>query len=263
MDLRSAAQLVSRLAVEQGAIMMDRWGTVLEARTKDPEGLDLVTEVDVSTERSLVEQLTAAFPETGFQLEEEPELERAAEYEWVIDPIDGTKYFASAVPLFCTSIGLTQAGKPVLGVIYHPVSRQLYVGGVGIPATLNGHPVRVRQEDRLSHTMVSVDFSKSQDDWRQMQSWIDEKLRLLAGATYRIRMFGTGALSLAWVAGGSIVNAYVSLSGVKKLMDVAAGIAICEAAGGTVLVLEHPMNGKPLVIAGQFVVVSKLRNLLG
>ncbi len=260
-DLPAASELVAKMVTELGEELVARWGNSIIASPKDATGLDVVTELDLFIERSLVKQLSAAFPETGFRLEEQTDLQKEAEYEWVIDPIDGTKYFASGVPLFCISVGLTRNEDPVLGVIYNPVSGQLYVGGVGVVATLNGTPISVRDENRLSHTMLSVDFSKG-DDWEEMRPWMGEALQVLAHATYRTRMLGTGALSLAWVASGSIINAYVSLSGVNKYMDVAAGIAICRAAGAEVVILKHPVNRLPLVIAGKKEICSALLDLI-
>src|SRR5947209_11248198 len=86
----------------------------------------------------------ARFPEHGI-IGEEYGPERAdAEFVWLLDPIDGTKSFISGVPLFGTLIALLHRGRPVLGIIDQPISRERWIGAAGRPSTLNGAPIRTR-----------------------------------------------------------------------------------------------------------------------
>jgi myo-inositol-1(or 4)-monophosphatase len=102
-----------------------------------------VTIADREAERVMREMITQRFPEHGIVGEEFGTVRGDAEFVWVLDPIDGTKSFISAVPLFGTLIGLLHRGKPVLGCIHQPVLRQLMIGD-GTTTTLNGKPVRGR-----------------------------------------------------------------------------------------------------------------------
>lgn len=262
MDLTKALSMAKRLAVEQGKKLAVGLENIVVVERKDSEGVDLATSLDGEIEKALVEGLGNAFSGVGFRVEEDEHLNKNAEYQWVIDPIEGTKYFASGVPLFCVSIGLVRNGDPVLGVIYNPVSKQLYSGSVDSPAECNGKRTRVLNTKDLAHTMVSVDFSKIAEEWPQVGAWVTKKLSILTNSTYRVRMLGVGALSLAWVASGSVVSAFTTLAGGTKIVDVAAGIAICRAAGATIKILKSPINGKPEFIVGAEHIVSAIEEIL-
>ncbi|MBI2123955.1 MAG: inositol monophosphatase [Candidatus Wildermuthbacteria bacterium] len=262
MDIEKALNMAKRLALEQGRKLAAGLEHIYVAERKGPEGIDLATNADREIEQALVEKLRRAFPQTGFQVEEQRGLEKTAEYQWIIDPIDGTKYFASGVPLFCISIGLVRNGDPVLGVIYNPVSKQLYSGSLNSPAECNGRKTRILETNDLAHTMVSVDFSKNTETWPQVGVWVTEKLGLLVSRSYRVRMLGTGALSLAWVASGSVVSSFCTLAGGTKLVDVAAGLAICKAAGATVKILKSPINGEPEFIVGAERIVKDIEEIV-
>ena len=254
--------MVKKLAVEEGQKIIDGWSSIKIVEVKDHEALDIATNLDREVEGSLVKQLSTIFPEAGFELEERESFNKDSEYKWVIDPIDGTKWFATGVPLFAISIGLMKGDEPVLGVIYNPVSRQLYTGSDIAPAELNGKRVSVSKIDTLQRTMLSVDFSKIHDEWPTIREWVVSKMAALTHETYRIRSLGSGALSLAWVASGSIMNAYTTLAGATKLVDVAAGLAICKAAGATILQRKNPINNKTEFIVGHEKVVNEISKII-
>jgi myo-inositol-1(or 4)-monophosphatase len=111
--------------------------------------LSPVTVADREAERVMREMIGRRFPEHGIVGEEFGTLRGDAEFVWVLDPIDGTKSFISAIPLFGTLIGLMHRGRPVLGCIHQPVLRQLMIGD-GEVTTLNGEPVRGRPCASLS-----------------------------------------------------------------------------------------------------------------
>jgi myo-inositol-1(or 4)-monophosphatase len=116
-----------------------------------------VTLADRGAEKVMREMISARFPDHGIVGEEFGTERGDAEHVWVLDPVDGTKSFILAVPLFGTLIGLLHRGKPVLGCIHQPVTRQLMIGD-GRTTTLNGEPVRVRRCPRLSDaTLLTTD----------------------------------------------------------------------------------------------------------
>lgn len=116
-----------------------------------------VTVADREAERVMRRMIEARFPSHGIVGEEFGTVRGDAEFVWVLDPIDGTKSFISAVPLFGTLIGLLHEGAPLLGCIHQPVLRQLMIGD-GRVTTLNGSPVRARACRSLAEaTMVVTD----------------------------------------------------------------------------------------------------------
>ncbi len=116
-----------------------------------------VTVADREAERVMRAMIEARFPSHGIVGEEFGTVRPDADFVWVLDPIDGTKSFISAVPLFGTLIGLLHKGQPLLGCIHQPVLRQLMIGD-GHVTTLNGSTVRARRCDALAQaTMVVTD----------------------------------------------------------------------------------------------------------
>lgn len=263
MDQHTLVSFLEPLIRTEGKKLLTQWSKSENIQTRSKEGLDVVTALDEDIEESLVAALKKEFPHVGFQVEEHANLNSEQEYQWIIDPIDGTKYFASAVPLFCISIGLTYKKEPIWGMIYNPISDQLYVGGTELPARLNDKPIQVRVAQSLEQTILSVDFSKSGEMWPTYKQWTIHKIAELADATYRIRMIGSGALSLAWVAQGSVINAYIAISPITKFVDIAAGLAIASAAGAHIASIPHPVDTtKDIYIVGSENIVQDIRAII-
>jgi fructose-1,6-bisphosphatase/inositol monophosphatase family enzyme len=145
---------------------------------------------------------------------------------WIVDPLDGSMNFLRGVPFCCVSIGLWQGMQPVLGVIYDFNRNEIFTGIVGEGAWLNDDPIHVsvfgKEKGILCTGLpVSTDFSSG-----ALAQFIDE-----AQVYKKVRLLGSAALSLAYIAAGR-VDAYRERD--IKIWDVAAGIAIVQAAGGFV-----------------------------
>jgi histidinol phosphatase-like enzyme (inositol monophosphatase family) len=119
-----------------------------------------VTIADREAERELRRLIERRFPGDGIVGEEFGAARGDAERVWVLDPIDGTKSFISGIPLFGTLIALTEGGRPILGVIDQPISRERWVGATGHPSTLNGVPIRTRACPTLASAIL---FATSPD----------------------------------------------------------------------------------------------------
>ncbi|HUP58612.1 MAG TPA: inositol monophosphatase family protein [Bdellovibrionota bacterium] len=144
---------------------------------------------------------------------------------WIVDPLDGTVNFARKIPLSCTSIGLWEGDKPVLGVIADQDRDELFWGLEGAGAFLNGEPIRpsvTRSKERgILCTGLPVAGSFAREG-------IESFIRA-SSAFKKVRLFGSAALSLAYVACGR-ADAYGERG--VRIWDVAAGFAILRAAGG-------------------------------
>src|SRR5207302_6027854 len=116
----------------------------------DKPDLSPVTIADRNAEAAMRRLITARFPDHGIIGEEYGEEREDAEFVWVLDPIDGTKSFISGVPLFGTLIALARHGRPILGIIDQPISRERWIGAAGRATTFNGKPVRCRSCAALS-----------------------------------------------------------------------------------------------------------------
>ncbi len=147
---------------------------------------------------------------------------------WVVDPLDGTFNYSRSQPLCCVSIALVQGNRPLLGVVYDFTRDELYSGLCETKkGFLNDQPLKVSSTTESAKASLATGFPVNRD-------YSNESLEGMIGYFQRfkkIRMFGTAALSLAWVSCGK-VDAYYE----EDIMywDVAAGLALVEAAGGYV-----------------------------
>ncbi|GIH72791.1 inositol monophosphatase family protein [Sphaerimonospora thailandensis] len=207
-------------------------------RTKDPGVVttkgdrDMVTDIDYAVEHVVREFLSRETPEFGF-LGEEEGLSRTGDggLMWALDPVDGTANFARGIPLCGVSLGLIEAGRPVLGVIDLPYLGAYYCAAEGAGATANGQRIRAHRTYALSAAIVSVgDYAVGEG------AEAENRIRLplyhwLAARVQRVRMLGSAAVDLAWVAEGK-TDAFITLS--NNPWDTAAGVAIAREAGAVV-----------------------------
>lgn len=190
---------------------------------------DIKLELDVRCQKLIEKQLLAAFPEIGL-LGEEGDSETAhAELRWVVDPIDGTVNFAYGIPHACVSIALqhkrARGYETIVGVVYEPFSDELWTAVRGEQARLNGKFIHVSKRDKLAEAIVSTGFAKSRENLERALPYF----QWLARRVRKVRIMGSAALSLAYVASGRF-DAYVERG--VNLWDIAAGGLIVECAGG-------------------------------
>src|SRR2546423_486728 len=120
-----------------------RVGGIREGATSKGLRRDLVTDADKASEAAVLDVLRRAFPDDALVAEETAAKAALGRRTWIVDPLDGTVNFAHGIPVFAVSIGLVVDGKPTVGVVHAPVMNELFVGEVGVGATLNGAPIRV------------------------------------------------------------------------------------------------------------------------
>jgi myo-inositol-1(or 4)-monophosphatase len=212
------------------------------------EAHDIKLELDRRTQGLIESCLLQEFPSHAIYGEEGVRGGADSEFQWVIDPIDGTVNYFYGIPHFAISIALRQAGKIIVGVIYDPMRDELWAVEEGGVAMLNGRPIVVSDRKELSDAVVSVGMAKSIDSINRGLPLFERMLR----TAKKCRMMGSAALDIAYVACGRL-DAYIERS--ISLWDVAAGILLLEKAGGKV-VLE------PLGTAGEkFSIVATNGNL--
>lgn len=200
---------------------------------------DLVSDVDLAVERAIRAQLEKETPDIGFLGEEEGRTGKpGAEWVWTLDPIDGTSNFAHAIPLCAVSLALLHNGHPVLGIIEAPFLSERYHAIEGQGAYLGTERLEASRVTELRDAVVAIgDYAVGKDADRKNQLRLAATLQL-APRVHRIRMLGTAALDLAWVAAGRL-DASVTLG--NKPWDTAAGVIIAREAGAIVT----DKNGSP------------------
>ena len=215
------------IALQAGSFLKSRFlspHTISEKEGKQ----NLVTECDLAAEEMILSFLKKKHPTHAFLAEESGGSSQSNEILWVIDPLDGTVNFARGIPDFCVSIAACKNGKPILGVIFQPMTDELFTAEKGKGAFLNKKPLQVSKVKSLDHTLIATGFPYNihENPMNCMQIFTSF---LQKGCP--IRRIGSAAMDLAYLAAGRFDTYYET--GIKP-WDVAAGILIAEEAGGTV-----------------------------
>lgn len=231
----------------------------LTIETKE-DGVDLVTSVDKSIEKDFSELVKREFPDHGFYGEEFSELRNDKEYMWCIDPIDGTKFYAKGLPLWCIAISLLHNYQPIYSIIYSPRDNHLYESAKNEGAYLNGKKIKITDEKDISKLTLSWEAPILHELSFNSQKSILDAYSELSLRTYRTRNVGCASLSLAWCAQGFFGGYIKYFSTPKQKLDNLAGILLTLEAGGQVY--EKSIDDYILLIGGSEGVISSLRENL-
>ena len=196
-----------------------------------PRG-DLVTEGDLAVEDYVLSALKTLYPDHCLDSEEAGSQNRGGEYVWILDPIDGTKYYARGVPLYSVSLALQRRGQGILGVVYSWEFDRMYCASAGRGATLNGTAIECSREEQLQRASVCLEIpSRDCPGGDEELDWAMAKMRLLISKAHRVRVLGVSSLGLCFCAAGGF-DAYVNLGSGWRDCDIAAGEVILREAGG-------------------------------
>lgn len=231
-------------ARQAGGLQRSRFAGVKTVTHKGAK--DLVTDVDLASERIIIACLNKACPDFGVLAEEGGSHNEQHEYCWIIDPLDGTTNYAHGYPWFCVSIALAHRAVPLLSVIYNPMSDELFTARHGAGAWCNGHQLTISQTTELGESLLATGFPY--DCATSQENNFDDFMAFQRRAQ-GIRRAGSAALDLAYVAKGSLDGFWeIKL----KPWDVAAGILLVQEAGG--MVTGHA--GEPFLLENHRILAS-------
>lgn len=231
-------------ALAAGRLQRSRFATDFVVDLKGAK--DLVTELDTASEALIVGMLRQQFPDHGILAEEGQYPPGNGHHTWIIDPIDGTTNFAHGFPWFCSSIALEQEGQLLVGVIYNPMTDELFTATAGGGAFLNGRRLKVSQRAPLAGALLGTGFPY--DCATHPENNFDHFIRFQKAAR-GIRRAGAAALDLAYLAAGRLDGFWeVKL----KPWDVAAGTLLIQEAGGTV----SSFDGSPYTVRNHRILAS-------
>lgn len=196
--------------------------TVAEKRTND-----FVSEIDRNAEQAIIETIRKAYPGHAI-LAEESGVHGKDEYQWVIDPLDGTTNYLHGFPQFAVSIALVHRGRLETGVVYDPVRDEMFTAVRGGGALLNDRRLRVTEQKGLKGALLGTGIPFR--DQRYMDAYLG-MLRALTQDTAGIRRPGSAALDFAYVAAGRL-DGFWELG--LSVWDFAAGALLVQEAGGVV-----------------------------
>jgi myo-inositol-1(or 4)-monophosphatase len=260
--------LASAVAAAKAAGAVMRKNLNAEKKANEITSHDIKLELDVRCQKLIEKILHAAFPKISLLGEEGDAGDESAEYRWVVDPIDGTVNFARGIPHASVSIALQQRvsnpkrnngvhgtrsteHETLLGVIYDPFQDELWTAIRGQPARMNGRVIRVSKRQNLNQCIASIGFAKNRSNLERALPYFI----WLARRVMKIRMMGSAALALTYVATGRL-DVYIERG--ISLWDVAAGGLIVECAGGKFWLEAIPGRYKYRMIASNGLVHKKL-----
>ena len=220
---------------------------------------DFVTSADKRTEKILIEELQKAHPEYGIITEESGIINKSnINNRWIIDPIDGTMNFLNGVPQFAISVGYEENGEIKCGVIFNPITNEMFCAKKGNGSYLNNGRIRVSNKKKIKDALLVTGGPKGAS---KIKDKIFSEYISISKNVSNVRKFGSAALDMAYVACGRF-DGYWQRE--LNYWDVAAGIIILKEAGGFVDFFQEDTSSplKKNVIATNSIIHEELKGLI-
>ncbi len=227
-ELLHLCRQVQQIAAQAGAFIHSEAGKVKPSEIHLKHHNNLVSYVDTTSEKMIVDALSRLLPEAGFLTEENTVAPSDKPLQWVIDPLDGTTNFLYQLPSYAVSIALCRHHIPIVGVVYEVNRQECFWAVKDGGSFLNDMPIRVSQTDKLADALISTGFPYY--DFTIIEQYT-QVLKALMQQTKGIRRFGAAAVDLCYTACGRY-DAFFEHS--LHPWDVAAGSLIVQEAGGLV-----------------------------
>jgi myo-inositol-1(or 4)-monophosphatase len=252
-DGRSAGAVARDCARVAAAIIRSAFAT--ERPTSQKGRGNVVTEYDVAVEHAVTAVLNDAFPGHALLGEETADSTPAEGYVWVLDPIDGTKNFASGIPFFCFNLALTVDAEPVLALTLDPIRDEMFYAEKGGGLTVNGRPAAASARQTVQESVLGLDLGYDDGGGKQQLAFAHH----LYPGLQSLRIPGCAALGLAYAASGRydcFCHPYLFP------WDSAAGLLLVAEGGGAATTRDGAPAGifdRAVVAGGMAVQADFLR----
>lgn len=238
MDCNKILETLTELMIEVGEFQAEKFKSRSFTYETKSTSIDIVTEVDKTSEEIIIERLSKHFPDYGFLAEESGEKSMDSEYIWVIDPLDGTTNFSVGIPIFAISVALQKNNESILGAVHLPLTGDMYTSIKGFGAFKNNKTITVNQSKTLRESVIATGFPY--DRAENPVNNVSEVTKIISKVK-GIRRLGVAAYDLCLVAEG-VFAGYWEFG--LKPWDYAAGLLIAKEAGASYESLpkrEHSM----------------------
>lgn len=247
--------LAVRIAGDTGRFLRAGLDQPREAVETKSSGTDMVSEMDRGAERLIVDAIHSQRPDDGILGEEGTETNGTSGFRWVIDPLDGTTNYLYRQPMWCVSIGIEFAGRPVVGVVEAPMQEETFVGVEGMGAYVNDKQLQVGKCEQLGLALIGTGFGYSPERRAQQGAVFATTIPIVRD----IRRGGSAAIDLSYVAAGRL-DGYYEIG--LNPWDACAGTVIIREAGGLATGLTDDEPNANMTIAGNPFVHGALQALL-
>lgn len=210
---------------QAGHTIRNFYQNAYDVQEKSPD--NPVTEADLAADALLRRELLALLPQAGWLSEETADSPARLEKSlvWVVDPLDGTKEFVYGIPEFTVSVALVADGAPHLGVIYNPITEELFAAEHGRGLTLNGQPVKVSPRTQLQNALIEASRSeRKRGEFAPFESLVE--LKTMGSIAYKLARTAAGLADATWSRGP------------KHEWDICAGVLLVQEAGGRCVDLD-------------------------
>jgi myo-inositol-1(or 4)-monophosphatase len=226
LNLNNIAEQAAEVAKLAGTLLKNN--QINNHQINHKGAVDLVTEMDLASEKLIKNELGKRFPHIEFFGEEDGGRSWSQGLVWVVDPLDGTTNYAHNLDHYCVSIALCENGVPLVGAIAHPAADNVYSCARNGGAFLNQKPIKVNEEAEINSALAVTGFPYNR---RECLGEILKRLEIMLLNVQGVRRFGSAALDLCFVASGRFA---IFWENNLKPWDLAAGSLLVEEAGGKI-----------------------------
>lgn len=226
--MHPALTIAKRAALSASRILLRHFDQLERLTVTAKHRNDFVSEADTQAEREIIQILRKTYPNHGILAEETGEQPGQDDFQWVIDPLDGTTNFLHGIPHFAISIGFRHKNRLEAGLVYDPIRQEMFVASRGQGAQVNDRRIRVSGIVQLENALLGTGFPFR---YPQHQPAYLSFFNGIFGKCVEIRRAGAASLDLSYVAAGRLDGFWEI--GLKE-WDMAAGALIVQEAGGLV-----------------------------
>ena len=255
----SHINLITKACMKASKPLIRDFGEIENLQVSSKAPGDFVSSADKRTEKILIDEFQKAYPEHGIITEETGIINKSNKNNrWIIDPIDGTMNFLNGIPQFAISVAYEEENEVKCGIIFNPVTNEMFSAEKGSGAYLNNSRMRVSNKKKLSEALLVTGGPKQAS---KMKKKIFSEYISISTQVSNVRKFGSAALDMAYVACGRF-DGYWQRE--LNYWDIAAGIILIKESGGFVDFFEEDMK-VPLrknIIASNSIIHKELRHLI-
>ena len=226
MDMDTIKRTGVKAAFESGKVLKSYFGNLFDIRKKG--AVDLVTEADTASEEIIIGIIRSTFPGHSILAEESGLNQEDEDHQWIIDPLDGTVNFAHQVPIFSISIAYAFKGTPVMGIVFNPVTGELFSAVAGEGAFLNNRRIQVSSTRVMQESLLATGFPY---DLLSIFDTVTGRLENCLRAAQGIRRMGSAAIDICALACGRFDGFWEQN---LHAWDTAAAVLIASEAGAVV-----------------------------
>jgi len=238
-DLKELLSFSQSLAQKSGEVVLKLQEKFKIVKYKDTQ--DIATSADLASEKLIVSAIQNTYPTHRIFSEEKGWIGNKSDYEWIIDPLDGTKEFARNIPLFNVSIALQFKGKLICSVVFRPSDRSLFSAAYGMGSFLGNSKIVTSKVESIDDSFVYC-YIPSYHRQKENYEFAWHALSAVGKKVYRLRGLSDENTALSWLAQGSI-EAYLNLGNPPKWHDIASGLLIAKEAGAVITdIYGRPIN---------------------